>query len=880
MTGRIRKHSLLGAALLLFTVQACSDNTIVSPAAFEPAPAAFDAAPGTPDWLAPLGGGASNPATFDATAINRVQVCVWVAGACSGPITAQFATTPGAGVGTLTANTAAGRYEATLSLMNTSFLTRKTYRISAMRGNTEVRGVLVDIIRGRWALTRTDGTLAPLVAATELPIQFHVAAPLIRVNEVESNGGTPGDWVEITNIGTTAQDVSGFVIKDNDDTHVFTIPAGTTVAPGAFLVLDVDPIFGLGAADMARVYSSTGLLVDSYSWTAHAATTYGRCPDGTGAFKTTTTSTRGAANDCTVPNTVFINEVESSGGTPGDWIELTNTGAASVDVSGYILRDNDDTHTFVIPAGTVIGAGAYVAFDVEPTYGLGSADAARLFNTTGTLLDSYAWTAHAAVTYGRCPNGTGPFLSTAASTKGAANSCTSPGAAIKLNEVESDLGSPGDWIEITNTSSSTVDVSGFVLKDNDDTHSYTIAAGTTLAAGAYLALDVAPSFGLGASDAARLYDTFGTLLDSYVWTAHAPSTWGRCPNGTGEWVATTSSKGTANSCTPVTPPVTPTLETWAGTNVVTEVDELGAFSSNASGLMYEVGTGGAPDVLWVAQNGIGSIHRMLFNGTNWVRDQANGWANGKHTKYTANNGEPDTEDLTFTTGSDAGMYIASERDNKNNGVSRLSILRYDVTGNADSLIATHEWNLTADIPAVGANLGLEGITWVPDDILVAQGFRDVTAGHTYNPAEYPNHGTGLFFVGVEGNGIIYVYALNHSTSTYTRIASVSTGFPSGVMALQYDRELGQLWATCDNSCGGLSDIFVVDQTPGSATLGQLKLTHIFARPSNLPDTNNEGFTFAPQSACVGGFKPAFWADDNALSGHSIRRAMIPCVKFP
>ena len=467
-----------------------------------------------------------------------------------------------------TANTAAGRYEATLSLMNTSFLTRKTYRISAMRGTTEVRGILVDIVRGRWALTRTDGTLAPLVAAADLPIQFHVAAPLIRVNEVESSGGVPGDWVEITNIGTTTQDVSGFVIKDNDDTHSFTIPAGTTVAPSAFLVLDVDPVFGLGAADMARVYSSTGLLVDSYTWTAHATTTYGRCPDGTGAFKTTTTSTRGTANNCTVPNTIFINEVESSGGTPGDWIELTNTGAGSVDISGYALRDNDDTHTFVIPAGTVIGAGAYLAFDVESAYGLGSADAARLFNTAGAL------------------------------------------------------------------------------------------------------------------------------LDSYVWTAHAASTWGRCPNGTGAWAAATSTKGTANSCAPVTPPVT--LETWAGTNVITEVDELGAFSSNASGLMFEAGTGGAPDVLWLAQNGIGSIHRMLFNGTAWVRDQTNGWANGKHTKFTANNGEPDTEDLTFTTGSDAGMYIASERDNKANSISRLSILRYDVTGNADSLIATHEWNLRAD----------------------------------------------------------------------------------------------------------------------------------------------------------------------------------------
>jgi len=870
----------LGSALLVSLVlAACSDNTVVSPdAAFNPGVAKFDAVPGTPDWLAPLGGGSANPATFDPTAINRVQVCVWVGGACTGPLTAQFSTTPSAGVGTLTANTAAGRYEASLSLMSTSFLTRRTYRISAMHGTTEVRSILVDIVRGRWALTRPDGTLAPLAAASALPIQFHVAAPLIRVNEVESNGGTPGDWVEITNIGTTTSDVSGFAIKDNDDTHIFTIPAGTTVAPGAFVVLDVGPVFGLGGADMARVYSSTGLLVDSYTWTAHAATTYGRCPDGTGAFKTTTTSTRGTANDCSIPNTIKINEIESSGGTPGDWIELTNTGALSVDISGFVLKDNDDTHVFTIPSGTTIAAGAYLALDVEVNYGLGGADAARLFNKTAELLDSYTWTAHAATTYGRCPNGTGPFITTTAVTRGTANNCTVVNT-IVLNEVESSGGTPGDWVEITNIGTTTVDISGFLVKDNDDTHVFTVAPGTMIAAGAYLALDVEVNFGLGSSDAARLFDSGGTLLDSYTWTAHAASTWGRCPNGTGTFGATTSSKGAANGCTPVVP-VGPTTETWAGTDNVAVVDAVGTFASNASGLMYERGTGGAADVLWVAQNGPGSIHRLLFNGFIWTRDASNGWAAGKSTRYTDGTGEPDTEDLTFTTGSAAGMYIVSERNNQANSISRPSILRYDVTGTGTSLTATNEWNLTADLPVVAANSGLEGITWIPDNILVAQGFRDVNAGHLYNPAEYPNNGGGLFFVGLEGNGMIYVYALNHTNSTFTRIASVATGFPSGVMALSYDRELTQLWATCDDTCGGLSDIFIIDATPGSPTLGQLKLTHVYARPSTMPNINNEGFTFAPQAACVAGFKPVFWSDDNATGGNSLRSAMIPCVRFP
>ena len=875
---------LASALLLAVAVQACSDRSVVAPTNMESAAASFNAVPGVPDFLAPLGNGVADPATFDINAADRVQVCTWVSGACAGAPIAQFSTTPSGNELPLDVNMSAGRYEATLNLMSTSFLTRKSYRIAAMKGTTVLSAVLVDIVRGRWALSRPDGTLAPLMSATSLPIQFHIALappPSIRINEVESNGGTPGDWVELINTGATPVDLTGFVIKDNDDTHSFTVASGTMIAPGQTIAFDVDVNYGLGAADMARVFSLSGVLLDSYSWTSHAATTYGRCPDGTGAFTTMTTTTKGAANDCSVPDIVRINEVESSGGTPGDWAELVNIGTVSVDISGYVIKDDNDTHIFTIPTGTVIAAGAVLAFDTEVAYGFGAPDAARLFNPGGTLLDSYAWTSHASTSYGRCPNGTGAFTTTTSVTKGAANDCTVPNS-IRINEVESNGGTPGDWVELTNIGTSTIDLSGYVLKDDNDTHVFTIANGTTLAAGAYLALDVEQQYGLGGADQARLFNPAGILLETYAWTAHATITYGRCPNGTGAFTqTTTSTKGAANVCTPTTP-TGPTTETWPGLDNAVAVDATGTFSSNASGLVYEAGTGGAPDVLWVAQNGPGSIHRMLFNGSVWARDMNNGWAAGKKTHYTDGTGEPDTEDLTFTTGSSAGMYIVSERNNQASSVSRPSILRYDLTaaGSATDLTATNEWVLTSDLPVVAANSGLEGITFVPDAILTAQGFYDNAKSKTYNPTDYANHGGGLFFVGLEGNGVIYVYALDHAANTFTRITSIATGFPSGVMAVSFDRELGQLWATCDDTCGGLSNIYVIDQTPASPTRGQLKLTHILARPSTLPNVNNEGFTFAPQSACTGGYKPAFWADDNATGGFSIRRAAIPCVKFP
>ncbi|HXU04444.1 MAG TPA: lamin tail domain-containing protein, partial [Polyangia bacterium] len=104
------------------------------------------------------------------------------------------------------------------------------------------------------------------------------AAPaIVKINEVESNGGTPGDWVELTNVGGTTADLTGWGFRDNDPTHAIAIiPAGTMLPPGGFVVLNEiingagEFGFGLGAADSANLYDSSGTVVDTFSWTAHA----------------------------------------------------------------------------------------------------------------------------------------------------------------------------------------------------------------------------------------------------------------------------------------------------------------------------------------------------------------------------------------------------------------------------------------------------------------------------------------------------------------------------------------------------------------------------------------------------------------------------------
>ena len=81
-----------------------------------------------------------------------------------------------------------------------------------------------------------------------------------------------------------------------------------------------------------------------------------------------------AAPATAAPNDVKINEVRSD---PTDTIELVNTGAGTVDISGWTLKDDDDTHSWVLPSSTTIPAGGHLSIDVT-AFGLGKGESARL----------------------------------------------------------------------------------------------------------------------------------------------------------------------------------------------------------------------------------------------------------------------------------------------------------------------------------------------------------------------------------------------------------------------------------------------------------------------------------------------------------------------
>jgi len=215
-------------------------------------------------------------------------------------------------------------------------------------------------------------------------------------------------------------------------------------------------------------------------------------------------------------------------------------------------------------------------------------------------------------------------------------------SSVQINEVESNGGTPGDWVELVNTGATSVDVSGWVVKDNDDSHVFTIAAGTTMAAGAFLALDVDPVYGLGSADSARLFLADGTTLeDSYSWTSHAATTYGRCADGTGPFVITkTSTKGAANDCGGQV-----SASPWPGGSAVAAADDANTFGTNLSGLAYQASGGTTPGVLWAVKNGPGTLYRLEWDGTKWTPATTDGWNVGKALHYPGGTGDPDSEVL-------------------------------------------------------------------------------------------------------------------------------------------------------------------------------------------------------------------------------------------
>lgn len=188
--------------------------------------------------------------------------------------------------------------------------------------------------------------------------------------------------------------------------------------------------------------------------------------------------------------TVMINEILAHTDLPAlDFVELYNYGNSTVNIGGVILTDDPETNKFVIPTGTQIPPGAFVAF-TETQLGFGlSSGGETLFmkHPSGQrVLDAVRFEAQEnGVSLGRTPDGASQLSRLLTPTPGAKNAVMKP-AEIVINEIMFDpiSGDADDeYVELFNRGTNVVTLSGWRLRDGV---SFDFPAGTAIAPGAYL----------------------------------------------------------------------------------------------------------------------------------------------------------------------------------------------------------------------------------------------------------------------------------------------------------------------------------------------------------------------------------------------------------
>lgn len=186
------------------------------------------------------------------------------------------------------------------------------------------------------------------------------AIPAVVINEFQANSSDL-DWIELYNAGSTPVDLTGYFLTDSPDQPTrYRIPSGT-LAAGGYRVFDQDELgFALSAGGEAifLVGPDGAQWIDGYDFGNQPLTdvSEGRYPDGGSAWRKMTSPTPGAANVFTPVPGIVISEImyHPATGSPGpEYIELTNTGAAPADLTGWRLRDavSYDFPATILPAG-------------------------------------------------------------------------------------------------------------------------------------------------------------------------------------------------------------------------------------------------------------------------------------------------------------------------------------------------------------------------------------------------------------------------------------------------------------------------------------------------------------------------------------------------
>ncbi|MBL9139503.1 MAG: lamin tail domain-containing protein, partial [Verrucomicrobiales bacterium] len=280
------------------------------------------------------------------------------------------------------------------------------------------------------------------------PVKLHEI--LARNTEVETAPGNTEDLIELWNRGTNVVDLSGLGLSDGSgNPNQFRIPIGTTLGPGAFLVLAAGngvggPFPHTGFAlrqegDRVVLYdrqSRGSVVLDVVEYGPQIANaSIGRRTDGTWGLCRPTFGSPNEAIALGDPRRLRINEwlADAQFSTGSDFVELFNPDTRPVALEGVFLTDaagDPERHSFaalsyiaaegyleLIADGAPSKGGNHLGFRLSPDAGmlaLSSRDSGRIDAIT------YA-SQRTDVAEGRSPDGADGFASFLQPTPGGGN---------------------------------------------------------------------------------------------------------------------------------------------------------------------------------------------------------------------------------------------------------------------------------------------------------------------------------------------------------------------------------------------------------------------------------------------------------------------------
>ncbi len=345
----------------------------------------------------------------------------------------------------------------------------------------------------------------------------------VVINEVAAdnagsvtNGGTFSDWIELHNRGGSATNLAGWSLTDDSNARQFVFPANTIIPAGGYLVVWCDSATNAPGLHSGFALAKNGETVSLFDANTNRmdAITFGlQLTDYTvgrvGDDWQLTAPTPNAANvavGLAAPSQVAINEwlADSPPGSE-DWVEVYNRSAtAPVALRGLSFGTSNALFhyralSFLPPLGFAqlfadeLPGANHLEFKLPAAGGV-----IALYNSAGVELERVTYGAQLqGVSEGRLPNGAASIVAFPGSTSPGASNYQLTWSGPVLNEVlarnqravVSPWGNYADFVELFNSSGSTVNLSGLgVGRSSAANQRWVIPPGVGIPAGGYLVI--------------------------------------------------------------------------------------------------------------------------------------------------------------------------------------------------------------------------------------------------------------------------------------------------------------------------------------------------------------------------------------------------------